>query len=58
MDPRALRPALLSRPDPLGLLPNFAREIGRTSLHDAEREMRDPRALDHPRPLQVDRAGP
>lgn len=33
-------------------------EIGRTSLHDAESKMRDTSALDHPRTLQVDRAGP
>lgn len=33
-------------------------EIRRTSLHDAEGKVRDPSALDHPRPLQVDRAGP
>jgi len=35
---------------------SYAR-LGPTSLHEAEGEVRDPSALDHPRPLQVDRAG-
>jgi hypothetical protein len=41
--------------DTTELAPQGDDEIGRTSLNNAEGEMRHPRALDHPRELQVDR---
>src|SRR5512132_1532979 len=49
--PAALRPG----DDTTELEPQGDHEIGRTSLYDAEGEMRHPSALDHPRALQVDR---
>jgi hypothetical protein len=51
------RPALRPGDDTTELEPQGDDEIGRTSLYDAEGEMGHPSALDHPRALQVDRAG-
>ena len=53
----AFGPALRPGDDTTELAPQGHDEIGRTSLEDAEGQMRHPSALDHPRALQTDRPG-